>query len=196
MPVIIAYHGCSREVAESLVAGQDFIQSSRSYDWLGGGVYFWEDDPLRAYDWALNRRPASPSVVGVAVELGECLDLTKQSGARAVQRIYNVYRNEQQLLGIALPVNRDAPSGVRGDLALRHLDRAVIDYVNLVREQLGASPYQTIRALFPEGQPLYPNSGFRELTHVQICVRDPRVILGVFRIPEHQRLALNLPDLY
>lgn len=95
-----------------------------------------------------------------------------------------------------MPVNRDAPSGVPGDLALRFLDRAVIDYLNLVREQRGAAPFETIRALFPEGEPLYPNAGFRELTHVQLCVRNPRNVLGVFRLPEHQRLGLKLPPLY
>ena len=56
--------------------------------------------------------------------------------------------------------------------------------------------FQTIRALFPEGKKLYKNAGFRSKTHVQICVRDQAQILGVFRIPEFQRVKLALPDLY
>jgi hypothetical protein len=53
-----------------------------------------------------------------------------------------------------------------------------------------------IRALFPEGKPLYPTAALRELTHIQLCLRDKSVIQGVFRIPEERRLALNLPKLY
>jgi hypothetical protein len=50
--------------------------------------------------------------------------------------------------------------------------------------------------LFPEGKPLYPTAGFRELTHIQLCVRDSRQIQGVFRIPDEQRTTLGLPRLY
>jgi hypothetical protein len=57
-------------------------------------------------------------------------------------------------------------------------------------------PYTTVRALFPEGTELYPGAGFRDKTHIQICVREPEQILGVFRIPEWQSKELELPSLY
>jgi hypothetical protein len=57
-------------------------------------------------------------------------------------------------------------------------------------------PFSTVRALFPEGNELYEDAGFWEKTHIQICVREPEQILGVFRIPEWQRIELELPDLY
>jgi hypothetical protein len=77
----------------------------------------------------------------------------------------------------------------------------VIDHLNATVDEAaaqhrGVQRFQTIRALFPEGKPLYPTAGFRELTHVQLCVRDKRQIQGVFRIPDEQRLALGLPALY
>jgi len=37
-----------------------------------------------------------------------------------------------------------------------------------------------VRAFFVEGEPLYENAGLRTLDHVQICVRDPRKIIGYF----------------
>ena len=100
-----------------------------------------------------------------------------------------------------MPVNEDPPQVNNGDLLLRRLDRAVIDHANYLQDRAAAKGrisqrFQTIRALFPEGQPLYLNAGFREQTHVQLCVRDQRQILGVFRIPEHQRSVFNLPPLY
>ncbi len=57
-------------------------------------------------------------------------------------------------------------------------------------------PYTTVRALFPEASELYPGAGFRDKTHIQICVREPQQILGVFRIPEWQSEELELPPLY
>jgi len=57
-------------------------------------------------------------------------------------------------------------------------------------------PHPTVRAMFPEGTKLYPGAGFWQKTHVQLCVREPEQILGVFRIPEWQRVELNLPELY
>jgi hypothetical protein len=103
--------------------------------------------------------------------------------------------------GKRMAVNEDRPGFFEGDLVLRHLDCAVIDHLNVTVDAVaaqhrGVQSFQTIRALFPEGKPLYPTAGFRELTHIQICVRDKRQIQGVFRIPDEQRLALGLPALY
>ena len=57
-------------------------------------------------------------------------------------------------------------------------------------------PYATVRALFPEGSALYPGAGFRDKTHIQVCVREPEQILGVFRVPDWQSAELGLPSLY
>jgi hypothetical protein len=188
-------------VAQVLLNGESFSDSTKKYDWLGRGVYFWEADPLRAWDWAVHHRPENPSIVGIAVELGVCLDLTTQSGVRAVQDAYSEYRESLVLYGLPLPVNHDPPGRRDGDLVLRHLDCAVIDYLNAAVDRVaalnrGVQGFQTVRALFPEGKPLYPDAGFRELTHIQICVRDKGQIQGVFRLPEEQRTALGLPVLY
>jgi hypothetical protein len=59
-----------------------------------------------------------------------------------------------------------------------------------------SQPYTTVRALFPEGSKLYTDAGFWDKTHIQLCVREPEQIQGVFRIPEWQRKDLGLPRLY
>jgi hypothetical protein len=38
-----------------------------------------------------------------------------------------------------------------------------------------------------EGDPVYPAAGFCEKTHIQIAVRNPSLIKGVFRVP-HEHL--------
>ena len=133
--------------------------------------------------------------------MGHCLDLTGQGGLRAVKRAYDSFKKLQSLRGEPMPENEDPLKSSGGDLVLRRLDRAVIDHLNALQDRAADSGgisnrFQTIRSLFPEGAPLYPNAGFRELTHVQLCVREQRQILAVFRIPEHKRLELGLPVLY
>lgn len=47
----------------------------------------------------------------------------------------------------------------------------------------------TVRAVFTEGRPLYPNAGFFEKTHAQIALPNPACIKGVFRVPAAHRRA-------
>ena len=56
--------------------------------------------------------------------------------------------------------------------------------------------FDTVRALFPEGGPLYPTAGFLTKTHVQIAVRNLNQIRGVFRVPSQELEELDLPAMY
>lgn len=170
---------------------------------MGEGSYFWENDPLRAFQWATDprRKFENPSVVGSVIELGKSLDLMTQSGIAAVKVAYDGFMAMTQKSGLPAPENVDPASDPSGDKILRRLDCAVMNYLFGILETAEESdpknqPYQTVRALFPEGNELYAGAGFQEKTHIQICVREPEQILGVFRIPEWQRVDLGLPDLY
>lgn len=51
--------------------------SDNTYDWLGNGMYFWENSYQRAYDWASNNpKYHKPAVLGAVIDLGFCLNLT------------------------------------------------------------------------------------------------------------------------
>lgn len=52
-------------------------------------------------------------------------------------------------------------------------------YLFLLRKN-NIAPYDTVRGLFVEGDPIYPNAGFTEKTHVQISVINPNCIKGYF----------------
>jgi hypothetical protein len=40
----IGYHGCDRNLAGRIVAGETELKpSENAWDWLGHGIYFWED---------------------------------------------------------------------------------------------------------------------------------------------------------
>lgn len=203
MPLVLAYHGCKLETAQKLLGGSPFLPSRKDYDWLGTGIYFWENDVIRAYRWATEarRKFKSPSVVGAVIDLGHCLDLTTQSGIDAVKLAYDEYKLTAEEVGKPLPQNADPANEGDGNKILRRLDCAVMNYLYEIVETAQESDpksqlYATVRAMFPEGRELYPGAGFLSKTHIQLCVRASAQILGVFRIPEWQREELDLPVLY
>ncbi len=50
---IIGFHGCDEETAKLAISGKEHLmKSTNEYDWLGHGIYFWENSPYRAYEWA------------------------------------------------------------------------------------------------------------------------------------------------
>ncbi len=99
-------------------------------------------------------------------------------------------------LGEPLPQNKDPKSHLHasGDLSLRFLDRAVITHLQEGMKAAGIKDYDTLRALFPEGDELYPGAGFWTKTHVQVAVRNLECIQGVFRVPDHQLKQAGIPD--
>jgi len=50
---VLGFHGCDEVLAESVFAGKTTLTASQNnYDWLGHGIYFWENNPQRALDYA------------------------------------------------------------------------------------------------------------------------------------------------
>jgi hypothetical protein len=182
---ILGYHGCQRTVGERLLAGEPFEPSDNDYDWLGPGIYFWESNPKRALEWAdlLHRRKyasgvSEPFVVGAAIDLGFCLDLLTANGIAAVKAAHSDFAE-----GLAFS-RRPQPHNTGGDdLLLRRLDCAVLRHLHVIRRAGDQPAFDAVRGVFIEGKPIYPDSGFREKTHIQICVCNPDVIKGVFRVP-------------
>jgi hypothetical protein len=186
---VLAYHGCKRSVGEKLLAGESFVPSENDYDWLGSGIYFWESNPGRALDWAFqlkqrNKWPASaePFVVGAVIDFGYCLDLLTERGLKAVKATYDIFKQDINRDAGRMPVNSGGD-----DLLFRPLDCAVINYLHTIQAQSRPDALiDTVRGVFIEGAPLYETSGFREKTHIQICVRNPAIIKGVFRVPSEE----------
>ena len=179
---VLGYHGCDRAVAERLLAGEDFRESQNDYDWLGPGIYFWEANPQRGLDFARELQRVgrgaieNPAVIGAVVELGLCLDLTTSAGIQQVRAAHEQLVLLSETAGTPLP--RNSP-----DLLRRNLDCAVLRVLHGIREQAGDLAVDTVRGVFVEGGPIFPESGFREKTHIQIAVCNPGCIKGVFRVP-------------
>ena len=185
----MAYHGCSIETAQIVLGGSEFLVRENSYDWLGPGVYFWENDPIRALQWASlpERKIERPTLVGAVIDLGRCLDLTTQEGIGALRDAY------AGLVELHALTEEPLPKNVGSEKGKRNLDCAVIKHLHRARNRIAPNePYQTVRALFVEGEVVYEGAGFHDRTHVQVCVADQGKILGVFRLPEWQRKMLGI----
>ena len=48
--LVIGFHGCDQSVVEKVIAGKtELLASTNDYDWLGSGIYFWENNEERAW---------------------------------------------------------------------------------------------------------------------------------------------------
>lgn len=118
-------------------------------------------------------------MIGAVIELGLCLDLTTSSGLEWVRIAYESLVDVTQTAGLDLPSNSS-------DQLRRNLDCAVIQRLHKILETQNLPTIDSIKGVFTEGQPVYPGSGLREKTHIQIAVRNPQCIKGVFRVPAEE----------
>ena len=55
---IIGFHGCDKSVRGVVLQnGEPLKPSVNDYDWLGNGIYFWEQSLERAKSWTPVNRP-------------------------------------------------------------------------------------------------------------------------------------------
>lgn len=184
--LVLGFHGCDESVAFDVVCGKTRLRKSENdYDWLGNGIYFWENNQTRALQWAnyLKKYPSrskekspivKPAVLGAVISLGHCLDLLESDSLLLVKEAYKTLKEASKDAGWELPENTQG-----SDLRLRRLDCAVIQSIHRSLRD-SRYPYDSVRGMFSEGKELYPNSGFKEKDHVQICICNPNCIKGLF----------------
>ena len=181
----IGFHGCDQSVVDKVIAGKEnLLASTNDYDWLGSGIYFWENNEERATEWAveLSKRPGSsinqPAVIGAIIDLGYCFDLTDTAYLKELKKSYDFALEFSRISGIPLPVNKTL--GNSTDLLLRKLDCYIIQTTHRINREANKRAYDSVRGVFWEGKPLYPNAGFAEKNHIQICICNPNCIKGYF----------------
>ena len=193
---VLGYHGCDKSLADKAINGDaELLQSKRDFDWLGPGAYFWESDPHRALEWAHEKVGRgdykNPAIVGAVIDLRNCLDLCSRRDLEFLKSAHASFVKTQKLAGLEIPKNRSLKGQPNADRVLRFLDCAVIKHLHSILDSQPEGdnriePFDTVRGMFTEGRKLYSGAGFRQKTHVQIAVRNPRCIVGLFRprLPE------------
>lgn len=208
--LLIGFHGCEVNTRDALLENPDAIKKSeKPYDWLGHGMYFWENNVDRALEWAKDKKKRheieTPAVIGAVLDLGYCFDLTDSRFISMIKAYYSVLAQRYQDAGEELPKNRDIKNDKYKDKILRELDCKVIEFmhdqiIHQVAEDMntrGYSEYRifdSARGVFTEGGPAFTGAGIVEKTHIQICVRNLNCIKWFF-LPrkEVDFLRLSLP---
>lgn len=179
---VLGFHGTEKSLVDEVVAGETahLKKSDGKYEWLGHGVYFWENDPQRGLEWAnsgnAKKKIASPDVVGAIIDLGRCLDLTTRTGLDEVAEAYATLRDSYAKAGLPLPLNAGGSDNFK-----RELDCQVIQALHLYRKENGLPDYDSVRAPFQESDPLYEGAGFRIRNHIQLAIINTDCIKGYFR---------------
>jgi len=188
---VYGFHGTDKTTALQILNKKtDFKPSNNNYDWLGNGVYFWENNYARAEEYAkidsqrTDSRIKKPFVLGAMIDLGNCLDLLDQKYLDLLSIAYKSFKQDFNERGMDLPTNSQFGSD-DFDFKKRELDCAVIRYAHELAEKDGTR-FDSVRAAFWEGEELYPGAGFKKGNHIQIAVLNPNCIKGVFLPREKQ----------
>lgn len=95
--LVIAFHGCDKAVFDDVIkSGGQLRPSQNDYDWLGGGIYFWEQNYERALRWAEQKKSwgsfDEPAVIGAVIDLGRCLNLTDSRYIDLLEEEYSLLK--------------------------------------------------------------------------------------------------------
>ena len=189
--LILGFHGCDEHIATDILLQKiKFKPSENKYDWLGKGMYFWEDSPSRAEQFIthLYKNPqkdkpkiVKPSVLGAVIDLGHCLDLTDFYCLQTLKEAYEYYYDLKPSSSWEVLKNTNPKSLANNpDNLWRQLDCAVINLHHKFREENNLKPYDSVRGIFVEGEELYPTAGFRDKNHIQLSIINPNCIKGYF----------------
>lgn len=194
--LIIGFHGCERHVRDALLLNpNDYKISKKPFDWLGHGLYFWENNYDRALQWATEKKERGkiqePAVIGAVLQLGYCCDFLEQRYIRLLAYYFNNMKAKHEQLNIPLPENKDLKYDPHKNKILRELDCAaiefmhakILDQVKKDKAEKGYSKYKifdSTRGVFIEGGPAFEGAGLFEKSHIQLCIRNPNCIQGFF----------------
>jgi hypothetical protein len=165
---IYGYHGTSQTQALSILEN-GFRASDNDYDWLGTGIYFFQDAPTRAKQWAIEQHPDNPAVIRAKIELENCIDLLDINWVPPLKIIYNSF--VEQRIRANLPLPKQNPSKSKA----HRLDCAFFNFASQVLSSRGKT-LAIIRAVFVEGESIFPDSAIFDLAHVQVVIKDRSLI--------------------
>lgn len=178
---VVGFHGCDKDIGLKVLNGfMDLQPSKNSWDWLGEGIYFWEQNPVRALRYAEDSKAGiqfnktrikTPLIIGTSIKLGKCLNLVEPESIATLEATYKILAEFLSYGDCKLPTNSGAN---------RTLDCALIKFLHYLHLQEGLKPYDTVRSSFAEGKEIYPTAPFTSEQHIQVCVLNPNVISGYF----------------
>lgn len=175
----LGFHGCDRSIVDDILLGKKELQPSTNiWDWLGHGIYFWEDSEARAWEFAETNKK-DPAVIGAVIDLGYCLDLIEYKNLQLLKAHHNTLEDLMRSANQQMPENKKPKSS--NEILIRNLDCAVIEFLHKqISRDTSTRRFDSVRSVFLEGEDLYTGAGFKSKTHIQLCIRNTNAIKGLF----------------
>lgn len=191
MPLTVCgFHGTTSDKAEAVQQAKDFRLSTNPWDWLGNGVYFFQDAFDRAKEWAelmVEKRAAPnirPAVLSASIELTDCLDFLDLDAAKIVTKVHPLFEAALQNSGEKLTQKPLIVSGGiihsgEGKFGLNKYDCRLINWITEKYMCEKGLVVSSVRAAFIEGKAIHDTSHIFSKTHVQIAVRNAHKISNI-----------------
>jgi len=185
--LVIGFHGCSEQTFDDVIRKGIPLKSSKNdYDWLGSGIYFWEQNYERAKEWAVEQAARKdgykPAVIGAVIDLGNCLNLTDSKYIELLEEEYKLLREDMELTGQMMPQNTWG-----GDKLLRRLDCAVVEHLHA----------RTLNTCMPESKRWLPRTKIRLARSIQPGASFPKakksIRMPVLSARRMSRFAFAIP---
>lgn len=151
--IFIGYHGTTRTYGENIMATKYFRYSVGEEEWLGTGVYFFEDDIIQARDFCVKARQYKAwMIIKSEIKATKVIDLINSEHLAEFRTIANKIRDRYKKQSDGRP---------------RELLNSVI--LNIMYR---VNPYELVRACFviPRAREIYRTN----ITpmQIQLCVRN------------------------
>lgn len=157
---LVGYHGTTKESAENIIKTNTFKISNDDEEWLGKGIYFFEDDILQAKDWCVKAKCYNKwTIIRSNIEANTLIDLVDRKTYTDFETLAKKF-NKRYLK--------------RSDGKLRKLINAVV--INAMYEII---KFDVIRAIFPIPSSKAPERCNILPMQVQICVRNSKCIKSI-----------------
>jgi hypothetical protein len=119
--------------------------------------------------WATQQHPQNPAVIRSLIQLDRCIDLLDIKWFPPLKIVYNSFREGYQRFERPFPKQNPTLSKAH------RLDCAFFNYATeLLRSQ--GQEMEAIRAVFVEGENMFPSSAIFDLAHIQIAVKNTALI--------------------
>ncbi|MCK9526103.1 MAG: hypothetical protein M0R49_09285 [Limnochordia bacterium] len=147
------YHGTTRANADEILRSGRFRFSTEEQEWLGRGIYFFENDPRQARNWCMKARKYPEwAVLRSKIEANVVIDLVDTETFERFRSIANRMKMRYTKLRDGRP---------------RHLINSVV--LNAMYE---AEPYDLVRGIFEVPSTYTVDRTNIKQYQIQLCVRN------------------------
>lgn len=185
MSIVNVYHvGSQENILATIRHGSGLKWSMEANDWLGNGIYFWEDPSWAEWWYAkrwIERGDRGPgSILEAKIETELLLDLGNRNDSET-------FREEAQLAMSTIQKRRSAPKNDPEKLGFC-LDCEVANTVQVALQ--GAGKYG-LRMPFFLGPSITNGGNFYAGQHLQICLWNAEILQDARQLPSQpDRLSL------